>query len=174
MHQDRHVITQMQQCRIRKWLGWWSKVVWRLHVPCQEVVLLSLLDKSVADQGCADMLRDMSLQYENSSAFPPVEALLSWMCSAPKKGLGEWVSHDLWELQMHNTEQILKCYLLIYLIEMLFMLVLSSPKLLYCLMERWHNKRMTFLCGVMDWLCVGYSRGQGSLPHHMQWVSTKE
>lgn len=101
--------------------------------------------------------------------FSPGCALLQ------KKGLlGEWVSHYLWEFQMHNTEQILKCYLLIYLIEMLFTLVLSSPKLLYCLMERWHNKMMTFLCGVMDWLCVGYSRGHGSLPHHMQWVSTKE
>lgn len=165
----------MQQCWIRKWLGWWSKVVWRRHVPCQEVVLLSLLDKSVAEQGRADMLRDVSLQYENSSASPR-SMLFSPGCALfQKKGLlGEWVSHDFWELQMHNTEQILECYLLIYLIEMLFMLVLSSPKLLYCLMERWHNKRMTFLCGVMDWLCVGYSRGQGSLPHHMQWVSTKE
>lgn len=142
----------MQQCGIRIGLGWWSKVAWRRSCPCQEAFFLSLLDKSVAGQGCADILRDVSLQWENSGAFlrfSPGRALLQ-----KKSLLGEWVSDDLWESQIHNTEQRLKCYLLIHLIEMLFMLVLSFPN--PPVSERWHNERMTFFCGVMDWPCVGH------------------
>lgn len=68
---------------------------------CQKAKVLSLLDKSVAIQGYADVLRIVSLQNKNSTAFS-LAALLSLMRSAPKEGL--WgLSHDLPQQHKYTT-----------------------------------------------------------------------